>query len=340
MGPKEETIIRNWNEEAPYNIDVRLVLTKDKRSGEFEKFGERLSHLAPKIHIQEEKTEAADLPAIQICENIRYHAVPIQKELEPFLEALVLFNKSETPQYRGLDKINIPATLSLYIALECSFCPEAVRKLLPLAVNNPMIRFSVFDAALFDDRAKAEGIRSVPTVLLDGNYRWTGSPPVSDIVHMMIHRNPSQLSASSLESILKEGDAESVARMMIRHGLIFPAFIDLLVHDKWHVRLGAMVAMESVLEEDADLAAQAVKPIWDRIQTAENSVKGDILYILGKIGDNDMIPKLESISTDTANKEIKEAATEAIETIKKKQIVIDTSCDEDEGACHLPDFLD
>ena len=340
MGLKEETIIRNWNAEIPYNIDVRLVLTEDKRSGEFKRFGERLSQLASKIHIQEEKTEAAELPAIQIGKNIRYHAVPIQKELEPFLEALVLFNKSEIPQHRDLEKINLPATLSLYIALECPFCPEAVQKLLPLAIKNPMIRFAIFDAALFDDLAKAEGIRSVPTAVLDGHYRWTGNPPVSDIVNMMIHRNPAQLGVSSLESILKEGDAESVAKMMIRHGLIFPAFIDLLVHDKWHVRLGAMVAMESVLEENADLAAQAAKPIWDRFRTAENSVKGDILYILGKIGDNDMVPELESVATDAANKEIREAAQEAIETIKKKQTATDTGCDEDDGTCRLPDFLD
>jgi glutaredoxin len=228
----------------------------------------------------------------------------------------------------------------LYIALQCVFCPEAVRKLIPLAVQNQLIRLAIFDAALFSEFAKADGIRSVPTVVLNGHYRWTGDPPVPDIVNMMIHRDPARLSASSIERMLKEGEAEQVAKMMTAHGRVFPAFIKLLVSDKWPVRLGAMVAMEALLEKNADIAAQAAETLWDRVQTVDKSVKGDILYILGKIGHADMVPKLETLSADFKDKDLQEAAREATESIKRKQTDTGTRCNEDADACSLPDFPD
>ncbi|MBW1697037.1 MAG: thioredoxin family protein [Deltaproteobacteria bacterium] len=340
MKPKEKTIIRRWNDELAHGIEIGLQFTNDRRSAAFKRFGEEISHLAPKVRIQKIHTDSDRLPAIQIGKNIRYHAVPLGRELEPFLATLsLLSDPSKRARHPELEKINRRTALTLYIALECSFCPQAVRKLTPLAIRNPLVELSIIDAAVFEDLAKKDRIGSVPTVVLDGLYRWTGNPPVAEIIKTMIHRSPLQLSAETLESMLKQGEAEQVAAMMIRHGSILPAFIDLLTHEKWSLRLGAMVTMEFILEKNEDLAVQAVNLLLDRIQVLDDSVKGDVVYLLGKIGNDAIISKLESLLTGSDNPELKEAVAEAVDRIKSKEVKFDSACSEDEGTCGLPDFL-
>ena len=76
--------------------------------------------------------------------------------------------------------------------------------------------------------------------------------------------------------------------------------------------------METVIEKNIDLAAQAADPLWERFQKVEDPVKGDILYMLGEIGDEMMIPKLEDIITEISNNELRETAGEAIDRIKER----------------------
>ena len=72
--------------------------------------------------------------------------------------------------------------------------------------------------------------------------------------------------------------------MMIEQGMIFPNFYALLTSEKWSVRLGAMVAMEEVIEKDKLLASQCVEPLWERVPDLNEQVRGDVMYILGGSG--------------------------------------------------------
>jgi hypothetical protein len=132
----------------------------------------------------------------------------------------------------------------------------------------------------------------------------------------IIDRDPSRLGASSLKAMFKEGGAVEVANMMLDSGKIFPAFMELLVHKKWPVRLAAMVAFETVAEENQSLVGHTIPFLWDGFLTAEDTVKGDILYLLGKSGDKGIIPKLETVLNGPYGVDVKEAAEEALEALK------------------------
>jgi len=110
----------------------------------------------------------------------------------------------------------------------------------------------------------------------------------------------------------------TVAHMMMEQKTIFPAFFYLQTHERWSVRLGAMVAMEEIIEQNKMLGEQCVGPLWERFSALNEQVRGDVLYILGEAGDRDIIPKLETVLSGAYNAETKEAAGEAIETIEKK----------------------
>jgi hypothetical protein len=103
---------------------------------------------------------------------------------------------------------------------------------------------------------------------------------------------------------------------MLDSGKIFPAFTELLVHKKWPVRLAAMVTFETVAEENHTLIHHTIPYLWECFSTADDTVKGDILYLLGKSGEKGSIPKLGTVLDGPYGVEVKEAAQEALEALK------------------------
>ena len=127
------------------------------------------------------------------------------------------------------------------------------------------------------------------------------------------------LGVNSLKSIIKDGQASQLAAMMLEAQQIFPAFYDLLTHDKWPVRLGAMVAMEEIVHQAPGLARDAIDPLWQRFEGAEHQIKGDILYLFGEIGAHRVIPWLNEVVNEDQDDEMKEAAEEALEKLSVKK---------------------
>lgn len=318
---EEEKKIAAWGHTLTDDISIDLTLTRDKRSDVFQNFCETLSRLAPKIRTNKESEGELAPPVIRI-HHVRYQAIPTERELDPFLSFLAAANDLAgqlPPDVREqLDKIRLPVFLKIYIMPLCPFCPATVKQLLSLAAANEWIRLTVIDGSLFPELAESDKIQSTPTVLLEDRFRWTGTIRVREIVNMILNRDPSQLSASSLMELISNGDAGAVAKMMIDSGKIFPAFIELLAHKKWPVRLGAMVAFEAVLEERRELAVQSIPVLWGYFSESDDTVKGDILFLLGNCRDEAVIPLLETVLSGPYHPDVKEAAAEALEGISSR----------------------
>jgi len=95
---------------------------------------------------------------------------------------------------------------------------------------------------------------------------------------------------------------------------IFPAFYDLIIHDKWPVRLGAMVVMEEIADHNPALASQVIDFLWGRFH---QQPEGDILYLLGEIKDRRAVSWLKEVLGGEYNEEVKEAAEEAMDKMPK-----------------------
>ena len=316
---KEKQQIANWSRILKDDIRITLILTEDERSQAFKDFCDDLTGIAPKIKIKREKDDESKPPIIRIG-NVGYQAIPTGKELEPFLSALA-DSDGQTQNcplsiHKKLHQIRVPALLKVYIMPHCPFCPATVMQLLCLAAASESIKLTIIDGSFFPEKAASDNIQSAPTVLLDDQFYWTGSIQMEEIVDMILSRDPSRLSASSLKAMFEDGNALKVAGMMLDSGKIFPAFTELLVHKKWPVRLAAMVAFETIAEENYTLLHHTIPYLWDCFSTAEDTVKGDILYLLGKSGDKGIIPKLETVLNGPYGVDVKEAAEEALEALK------------------------
>jgi hypothetical protein len=178
------------------------------------------------------------------------------------------------------------------------------------------VRVTVIDGELFPDTAQKDGIQSAPTVILDDQFRWTGSVDAGELVTLMLGRDPADLGVDALRGMIEAGNAEGVARMMAERGSIFPAFIDLLIHPRWSVRLGAMVTYETLAENDPDLAGGVVDPLVAVFTEVDDMVKGDLLHVLGESGNKAALTLLTTVSTGDYDDDVRSAAEEAIDKLK------------------------
>ena len=323
MTPAEEKQIAALNETLAKEIQIKCLHNAHAQSHAIVQFCDYLAQRVPKIRVKKEMADPDEFPAIQIHDGLSYQAAPSGTEFGPFIEALQM-TAAETVQIgestaRQLEAIDLPTYLVLYVAAQCSFCPQAVRQLLPLLFANRHIHLTVIDAMSFPELAGKDNLQSVPTLILEHQFRWTGTFQTSEIVEVMAKRDPSALGPLSLEMMLKEGKAGHLAQMMLEKSQIFAAFYDCLLHPKWPVRLGAMVVMDELIEKNLSLALQAAEPLWREFDDVDDRVKGDLVYIFGEMAQSDFIPRLEALLRKPYDDEIKEAAAEALGKIKTGQ---------------------
>ena len=319
MTPAEKKQFAVLNGSLSKEIQIELIQTDHEKSSAIRQFCDELVQRVPKIRVKKEEGDPDEVPAIQIHNGLRYQAIPAGTEVGPFIEALQL-RDTGTAQLDGsaaarLVKIDLPTHLVIYVSPQCQFCPGAVHQLLPLLTLNDNIRLTVVDAMHFPELAEKDSIQSVPTLILEDQFRWTGTFQLNEIIEMIINRDPSVLGPASLEMMLKEGKAGQLAEMMLEKAEIFPAFYEVLIHPKWPVRLGAMVVMEEIIEKNPDLAVQTLKTLWQRFSKVDNRVKGDLVYIFGQMAPMEITPLLESILKGEYEAEVKEAAREALEKL-------------------------
>ena len=322
MTPQDEKTLTTYAERLTRPVDIRLFLSDDPRGQDLQAFCRRLGEMLPAVRTLEDTEETGSLPAIRIGERLRFRGVPSGNELEPFLEALCLLDTDSPPETAALPDelkaLETPADLQIFVAPFCGFCPAVVRRLLPLPFAAESIYLTVVDAGMFPEIAEAHKIKSVPTLVLDELLRWTGMVDIGELARAAANRDPATLSSESLGRILQaEGGAYELADMMHRYGSVFPAFVSLLTDERFSIRLAAMVAVEELQSRDGNLALQVVSPMLDRYDHAPTAVKGDFLYLFGQLGATEALPLLQQAMEDP-DAEIREAAAEALETIKQQ----------------------
>jgi hypothetical protein len=113
--------------------------------------------------------------------------------------------------------------------------------------------------------------------------------------------------------MLESGEASRVADIMIAQQAVFPAFCELLVHERWSVRLGAMVAAEYLVEEDPLLAADLAAALISHFENASVQAQGDASYLMGLIRSPSALDHLRAVTCGPYDPMVKDAAAEALQ---------------------------
>ncbi len=311
--------IRRWSEAMAGPVDLRLVETEDPRSGRMKRFLKELVRLAPAVRLSEEPGEPGSLPGFRIRDAWEYNAVPEGRELDPFLELLGRIASGDpglgSALRASLEAVSAPLTIELYVAVQCPNCPEVVRRIAPFPMVNPALRVRVLDAALFQEVAEQKAIRAVPTVLCGDGFRFTGQVAQGEVADALMRRDAASLGPAPLARMIKAGDAGGLAAMMLERQELFLGFLDLLAGDELSLRLGAMVAAEELGERDPALAGRMLQALWERLPEAGHASKGDIVWLIGRLGDSSWTPRLQALIEEDPHEELREALEEALENL-------------------------
>jgi glutaredoxin len=315
-------IIREWNARLTASPAVRLLKTADNRTRQFQEFAGALTKLAPKIKLITERGNGHP-PAFLLEKSWRYHLVPQGAELEPFLELLEIIarDKTDLPAsiINSLNTIQSASRIKIYVTSYCPHCRRMVNLIKPLPIINPLLQITFIDGQLFPEMAKEDKIQSVPTVICNEQFRWTGQMRLEELIQVMTQRDPGFFGKEIFKGMIKNGSADKLAEMMLAKDQIFPAFLETLIDPEWPVRLGAMVVFEQITDRNPKLAKKTLQPLWEKLSTAKDNVKGDMIYLFGNTGDEKWIPRLEGFKSLEYPETLREAAEEAIEALKDKR---------------------
>jgi len=303
-------------------VRLSLVRTEGPQSRAIEAFIRDLSELAPRIAVEERTGRAGELPGICIGGSWRLHLVPEGMELDPFLDLLSALDKGEADirdDIRGMLK-NHPGRipLTLFVSTHCLYCPQVMRQIAPLPLIHPGIRLTVIDGLLFPDLASAEGIQAVPTLIGEGGVRWTGQIRLGAVIETLVQNDEGRFSREILEQMITDGNAGPLADRMILAGRLFPALLDVLTSDLFSIRLGAMVVMEDLGERAPDLARTALEPLWEKMSGADETVKGDVVYLIGMLGDPEWVQRLERLIEGGTAPDLEDAVRDALEALSAR----------------------
>ena len=314
--------IEAWNNSSKKMVQLQVITSKDPQSLVLERFCDQLAQIAPRISVRESTGETEQGPQIRLAGNIRYSAVPQGSELEPFLKALnglhAFADRLPVDLQARANKIDVPAPVKVYISPSCPYCPATVSEVMALAAVNQNIQLTIIDGMLFDDWARTDQVKSTPTTIVDDLFRWTGMVKLEELVAVLRDRDPTQLSETILRQMLEDGRAETVAQMMVDGGYVIPAYLNLLTHEKWPVRLAAMVVCEYLAESNSALTAEVAKELWSRFDSVDDTIKGDILHVLGETRNSHAVSRLQSVVTGPYQPTVKETAAEILADLLKQ----------------------
>ncbi|MCG6911590.1 MAG: hypothetical protein LJE94_15910 [Deltaproteobacteria bacterium] len=324
MTPSEKKQIGSLNATLEKEITIRLVENGHAMGRAMAAFCDALTSLAPKIGVRREWDDQRPLPLIELTDSIGYGGVPEGTEFKPFVELLAAVGtpSAKVPEVVGdrLASVAAPASMTLYVSSMCPHCPQMFRQIYPLCLANERLKLTVVDGPAFPETAGADRVKSLPTLILDDRFRWTATVDLAELVEIIVDRNPAELGVASLKGMIQDGNAYGLSEMMLTAKTVFPAFVDLLTHAEFSVRLGAMAAMEEVAERNMSVAGQAAAPLVERFEELDDQVKGDALYVIGLCGNQEASSFLASVARATENNELREAAEDALEALASRRV--------------------
>ncbi len=261
--------------------------------------------------------------------NIYYHAILAAKEEEVLLDTLKAMANGKTDLSDDALSllVDLPrqVDVKIFIAPLCQFCPDVVSLANKAAIASNKVIVRIIDGTLFPDLVRKYRITAAPTVIIQDDYVLVGSDAKKNLISWIHKVAFGQKDASYYKAVLKDGRAQELARRFVKAKEVPDAFLELLCDSEWPSRLGAMVVMESIFDLDRELVTSLLLRLVDMAEEARKKGEGaeDLIYLLGNVGDSSVINYLEQVFTK--DQSLKEAAKEAINSIKDRDLKLSES---------------
>jgi len=294
-------------------ISIKVLKDSSPFSEKLIDYMKSISDLNENINIEISVTGAE--PSISVTPNLRYHALPDETELEPFLKTLVRISKqnSELPDdIKERIKEIQHAELMVFIMPVCPHCAKIVERLNQFAIENSMIGVQVFDVAVFPEMVNEFEIMSAPTVVINGKIKLV-NPSEDELIEFI----ESDKESEYFIRLLKDGQIDELRAYLEKNPEETASLVDLLRKSELSVRLGAIISILKMTEKKPELLGDIKNRLKGLLREDNSNIVQDAAFVLGKIGDEVDIGELEKLFVNE-NKDVREAAQEAIDEITSR----------------------
>jgi len=303
-------------------VVLKVNLTKDALSKKFRKFIETLAAVSIKLQPIYTTYSADDPPTIEIKSNLRYMALPSGREMAPFLQSLISRSNGETSlaerTLSTMAKLITSMKVEVMVSPTCPHCPTVVGLVNQLAMTSTYLEVTIIDITFFGQFARKYNIRTVPTLVIDGQEQLVGNISEDLLMDKFTNQSPATFHPDSFKTIVKEGDADKLAGMMVADGDVYEGALELLADPDWSVRMGMMVVLQEVAMLSPGLVQSVYPYVVDLLEHGDANQRGDMAYLLGIIGNGSILEPLKMLLND-ANPEVAEAAFEAVQQIQERE---------------------
>jgi thiol-disulfide isomerase/thioredoxin len=302
-----------------------IVKGGDNRARKFADFAYSISALSEGL-IEVRGEGRDELPALLLGRgdifNIRYLAVPLKKEFEPFIESILALSSGSTDLKeeikKALRRIRKAVELKVFVTPLCPHCAKVVKTANSFAAEVSNISVVIIDATLFPELQKKYRVLSIPTVLINDRIRIIGEINEDELLGWLVKEG---MLSGYYASLLIQGRAEEILNMAREDPDISFVMAELLVDPDMGVRIGAAVVLQEIQKKDARIVSEAIRRVSEKVASLDDRIKGDLAFILGELGNEAAREYLLRLANDE-NREVRETAIEALEKINKFQRVL------------------
>jgi NADH-dependent peroxiredoxin subunit F len=169
----------------------------------------------------------------------RFAGLPMGHEFTSLVLALLQVGgyppKVDEAVLRQIRELDGDYEFEIYISLTCHNCPDVVQALNLMAIQNPRVRTTMIDGALFQDEVREREVMAVPTVFLNGTQFGQGRMTLEEIIAKVdtaaVKREAEQIAAKAPFDVLIVGGGPAgaaaavyAARKGIRTGIASERF--------------------------------------------------------------------------------------------------------------------
>jgi NADH-dependent peroxiredoxin subunit F len=172
-------------------VEIVASLDDSPASGELRDLLRDIAQVSPLVRVVEAPAGPHRTPSFSVnrpgqSQGPRFAGLPMGHEFTSLVLALLQvggyppkLDEALLQQVRALEG---DFEFEVYVSLTCHNCPDVVQALNLMAIQNPRIRATMIDGALFQDEVREREIMAVPTVFLNGTQFGQGRMTLEEIV--------------------------------------------------------------------------------------------------------------------------------------------------------------
>ena len=237
------TQLKAYLERVTQPFELVASLDDSQSSAELRGLLEQIQGMSDKITLRTDGNDARK-PSFTLqrsgsATQLRFAAIPLGHEFTSLVLALLWTGghppKVEEETLQQIRALPGQYDFECYMSLSCHSCPETVQSLSLMAIQNPNIKVTIIDGALYQKEVEERQVMGVPTVYLNGDMLANGRMTVEELLAKVdsgaAARDAEKLNAKEAFDVLVVGGGPAgaaaaiyAARKGIRTGVVAERF--------------------------------------------------------------------------------------------------------------------